>query len=97
MSHVAGWLGPGFGVGSAALAITLQPALLVPILVTGVALGGLPMLLITALALIAVLSSDPTRRDAAEKILDRLLTTLRPPKRATPTPRRGKKASAPDQ
>jgi hypothetical protein len=85
---VASWLGPGVGAGSAAVAVALQPGLLVPILVTGAALGGLPLLLIAILALVAVYSSDPCRRDAAEKILDRLLTTLRPREPATRTPRR---------
>jgi hypothetical protein len=85
VSAVTGWLGPGVGAGSAALAIALQPALLVPILVTGATLGGLPLLLITTLALVAVYSPDPVRRAAAEKILDRLLTTLRPQDTSTRT------------
>jgi hypothetical protein len=62
------------------LAIAVQPGLLVPVLTTVVALGGLPLLLITILALAAVYSSDPVRRAAAEKILARLLITLRPPR-----------------
>jgi hypothetical protein len=61
-----------------ALVVALQPPLLVPILVTVAALGGLPLLLIASLALVAVYSPDPSRRAAAEKILDRLLMTLRP-------------------
>ncbi len=88
---MAGWLGPGVGAGSAVLVVALQPALMVPILVTVAALGGLPLLLIATLALVAVYSPDPSRRDAAEKILDRLLTTLRPPKPAMRTPRRRRK------
>lgn len=88
MSAVAGWLGPGVGVGSAALAVALQPGLLGPILLTAAALGGLPLLLIATLALIAVYSPDPYRRNAAENILDRLLTTLRPREPAPRTPRR---------
>jgi hypothetical protein len=91
VNAVANWLGRGVGAGSAALAIALQPTLLAPILVTGAALGGLSLLLITTLALIAVCSPDPNRRADAEKILDRLLTTLRPHEIATPTPRRRKK------
>jgi hypothetical protein len=87
VNAVAGWLSPGVGAGSAALAVALQPA---PILVTGAALGGLPLFLITTLALIAICSPNPNRRAAAEKILDRLLTTLRPREVATPTPRRRK-------
>lgn len=70
MNAVAGWLAPGIGVGSAALAVTLQPGLLVPILVTGAALGGLPLLLIVTLALVVVYSREPSRRDAAERVLD---------------------------
>jgi hypothetical protein len=79
------------------LAIALQPALLIPILVTAAALGGLPLLLITALVFIAVYSPNPTRRLTAEKILDRLLTTLRPSEPATRTPRRRKKAPGSDK
>ncbi len=94
---MAGRLGPGVGAGGAALAVAMQPALLVPILVTGAALGSLPLLLITTLALIAVCSSDPNRRAAAEKILDRLLSTLRPQQVTTPVPRRPRKPSASDQ
>lgn len=94
---MAGWLGLSVGAGSAALTVALQPALLVPILVTGAALGSLPLLLIITLALIAVYSPDPSRRAAAEKILNRLLTTLRPPTSNTPTPRTRKKTSASSQ
>jgi hypothetical protein len=73
------------------LVVALQPALLVPILVTGAALGSLPLLLITMLALVAVYSRDPARREAAEKILDRLLITLRPQEASKRTrPRRRK-------
>lgn len=88
MSAVVGWLGPGIGAGSAVLAVALQPGLLGPILLTGATLGALPLLLITTLALVAVYSPDPSRRDAAEKVLDRLLTTLRPREPATRTRRR---------
>ena len=69
------------GVGAAggtAVAVAVQPTLLIPVLVTLTALGSLPLLLITTLALAAVYSADPNRRTAAEKVLDRLLTTLRP-------------------
>ena len=41
MSAVASWLGPSVGASGAALAVALQPMLLVPILVTGATLGGL--------------------------------------------------------
>jgi hypothetical protein len=88
VSAVASWLSSGVGAGSAALAVALQPGLLVPILVSGAALGGLPLLLIVTLALVAVYSPDPSRQDAAERILDRLLTTLRPRDPATRTPRK---------
>jgi hypothetical protein len=60
------------------VAVAVQPTLLVPVLVTLTALGGLPLLLVTIMALAAVYSTDPDRRIAAEKVLDRLLTTLRP-------------------
>jgi len=69
------------GVGAAggtAVAVAVQPTLLIPVLVTLTALSSLPLLLITTLALAAVYSADPNRRTAAEKVLDRLLTTLRP-------------------
>jgi len=69
------------GVGAAggtAVAVAVQPTLLIPVLVTLTALSSLPLLLITTLALAAVYSTDPNRRTAAEKVLDRLLTTLRP-------------------
>ncbi|MGB8993865.1 MAG: hypothetical protein WCC65_00945 [Pseudonocardiaceae bacterium] len=80
MSAVTIRLASGFGAGGAAVAVAVQPGLLVPVLTTVVALGGLPLLLITILALAAVYSSDPDRRAAAEKILAHLLTTLRPPR-----------------
>ena len=47
----------------------LQPGLVVPVV--------LVVLLIAAVALLAVCSRDPDQRAAAERILDRLLTTLR--------------------
>lgn len=65
MSVLTGWLGPGAGAGSAALVVALQSTMLVPILVTGAALCGLLLLRISALALVAVYSSDPDRRAAA--------------------------------
>ncbi|MGH3934999.1 MAG: hypothetical protein ACRDS1_08495 [Pseudonocardiaceae bacterium] len=64
--------------GGTAVAVAVQPALLIPILVMLTVLGSLPLLLITTLALVAVYSANPDRRTAAEKVLDRLLTTLRP-------------------
>jgi hypothetical protein len=80
------------------LVVALQPALLIPTLVTAAVLGGLPLLLITTLALIAVYSPDPARRIAAEKILDRLLITLRPSQPATRRTRREhKKTPGPDK
>ncbi len=96
MTAVAGWLVPGIGAGGAALAVAVQPTLLVPILMTGAALGGLPLLLICTLALVAVYSPDPSRRAAAEKILDRLLTTLRPGDASIRTRPPRKKTSASD-
>lgn len=64
----------------------LQPGLLGPVLVTGAALGGLPLLLIVTLAL--VFTRVPARQAAAERVLDRLLSTLRPRDPAPHTPRR---------
>lgn len=97
VSTVTRWLGRGVGTGSAVLAVAFQPALLLPILVTTATLGGLPLLLITTLAMIAVYSPDPVRRAAAEKILDRLLTTLRPSAPAIRTPRGRKKTHTSDK
>ena len=77
----------GVGAGGMALVAAAQPGLLVPVLLAVAVLGGLPLLLIAALALVAVYSHDPARRAAAEKILDRLLSALRPGERSTPTPR----------
>lgn len=54
MTTVVNWLSPAVGAGGAALAIAVQPALLVPILVTEAALGGLPLLLIAVRTLVAV-------------------------------------------
>jgi hypothetical protein len=76
------------------LAVALQPTLLGPILLTGATLGGVSLLLIFTLALAAVYSPDPVRRAAAENILDRLLSTLGPPRASTRTPRKRKNISA---
>ncbi|MGH3780814.1 MAG: hypothetical protein ACRDRO_09365 [Pseudonocardiaceae bacterium] len=94
MSAVASWLAPSVGAGGAATLVALQPTLLVPLLVTGVVVGVLPLLLIATLALVAVYSHDPVRRAAAEKILDRLLTTLRPQEPPLRAARRRKKTPA---
>jgi nitrate/nitrite transporter NarK len=64
--------------GGTAVVVAVQPTLLLPVLVMLTVLGALPLLLITTLALAAVYSTNPGRRRAAEKVLDRLLTTLRP-------------------
>ncbi len=72
-------LASGVGAGGTVLALFVQPTLLIPVLVTVAALGGLPLMLIATLALVAVYSRHSERRAAAEQILDRLLTTLRPP------------------
>ena len=89
---MTGWLHASIGTGGMVLAVALQPTLLVPILVTSATLGGLPLLLITALAMIAIYSPHQARRAAAEKILDRLLTTLRP-ESVTRAPRGRRKTS----
>lgn len=95
MSIVASRLISGFGAGSATLIVAAQPALLVPVLATVGALVGLPLLLIATLALVAVYARDPARRTAAEKILDRLLSALRPREPSTPAPRQRRKKSRP--
>ena len=65
------------------VAFAIKPAILGPGLVAIAVLGILPLFLISTLisilALVAVYSPDPARRRNAGKILDRLLTTLRPP------------------
>lgn len=81
MSAVASRLVSGVGAGGVALVAAVQPGLLVPVLLAAAVLGGLPLLLIATLALVAVYSRDPARRSAAEKILDRLLSALRPRER----------------
>jgi hypothetical protein len=90
---MASWLVSGVGAGSVVLVAAAQPGLLMPVLLAIVALGGLPLLLIITLALVAVYSRDPDRRDAAEKILDRLLSALCPQRSLTPTPRRRRRAN----
>jgi nitrate/nitrite transporter NarK len=86
-------LASGVGVGGTAVALSLQPALLVPVVAAVAALGGLPMLLITTLALVAVYSRRPDRRVAAENILDRLLTALRPPQSSKISGSKGRKTT----
>jgi nitrate/nitrite transporter NarK len=88
VSAVASRLVSGLGAGGAALVAAVQPDLLVPVVLAIAVLGGLPLLLIATLALVAVYSPDPARRTAAAKILDRLLSALRPREPSTPTPRR---------
>lgn len=61
--------------GSAAVAVAMQPALLIPVLVILTPFATLP-LLIPVLTLVVVYSPDPNRQDRAAKILDRLLTAL---------------------
>jgi hypothetical protein len=85
VSHVARWLAPGAGTMGWALVIAVQHATLGPVLLIVGVLGALPPLLtitlIVTLALVAVYSPHRTRRGAAEKILDRLLSVLiRPPR-----------------
>ena len=71
------WVASGAGaVGSAAAAVAVQPTLLIPVLVIVIPLATLP-LLITTLTLGAVYDPDPQRRAAAEKVLERLLVTVR--------------------
>lgn len=91
MSHVVKWLAPGVWVAGAALVTTVQRAAFEPALVLVGVLGGLPLLLTTTLiitlALVAVYSPHRTRRGAAEKILDRLLSALTRPPRSQRPPR----------
>jgi cell division protein FtsL len=68
------------------LVTAVRHAALGPVLVIVGVLGGLPLVLmitlIITLALVAVYSPHRTRRGAAERILDRLLSVLtRPPRR----------------
>jgi hypothetical protein len=58
----AEWLGPGVGAESVVLAVVLQPGLLVPILVTGAALGGLLLLSTLALIAVCIIRPEPARR-----------------------------------
>ena len=95
VSAVVSRLVSGVGAGSAALVAAVQPELLVAVLLAVAVLGGLPLLLITTLALVAVYSRDPVRRAAAEKILTRLLGALRPGVPSTPTPRRRRRTPPP--
>ncbi|MGH3911212.1 MAG: hypothetical protein ACRDRM_10325 [Pseudonocardiaceae bacterium] len=80
MSLVAGtpaWAASGAGaIGGAAAAVAMHPMLIVPVLAIVTSLATLP-LLIPVLTLVAVYSPDPNRQERAEKILNRLLTTLR--------------------
>lgn len=69
-------LASGVGLGGAMVLAAGQPAALGPVLVLLGVLGGLPLLLITLLALVAVFSAQRSRRGAAEKILDQLLSAL---------------------
>ncbi|MGH3695956.1 MAG: hypothetical protein ACRDRX_18515 [Pseudonocardiaceae bacterium] len=86
----------GVGTGGAALAAAVQPGLLMPIALVAAVLGGLPLLLIATLALVAVYSRDPDRRVTAEKILDRLLSALRPRELPAPARRRRRRDDPPE-
>ena len=87
LNIAVGSLASCIGVGSAAIIEALRPTLPTAMLLTVTAVGCLPLLLITALALIAVYSSDPVRRTAAERVLGRLLATLGRRKPSTRTNR----------
>ncbi len=75
VASVVAWLASG-AIGGTAVAVAAAPALLVPVLVITIPLATLP-LLITTLALVAVYDPKPARQAAAERVLDRLLVTLR--------------------
>lgn len=78
MTTKARWLASGVG-GSATLAVILHPTLLVPVLVVSAVLTtGVPILLVTTLGFVAALSHDSTRRHAAYKIINLLLTAPDP-------------------
>lgn len=77
---MANWLASSIGAAGTVVALAIKPALLDPVSVAVAILAILPLLLISTLALVAVYSPDPARRRNAGKILDRLLTTLRPPR-----------------
>jgi hypothetical protein len=72
---VARWLLGGVGVAGGVL-VTVQPTTWGPILVSRGVRGGLPLLLVITLALVAVFSPYRARRSVAEKILDQLLNVL---------------------
>lgn len=77
------WVASGVGaIGGTAAAVAVQPAVLMPVLVIVIPLAALP-LLIPVLALVALYSRDPGRQVRAEKILDRLLTTLQGGRQST--------------
>ncbi|MGH3885117.1 MAG: hypothetical protein ACRDSZ_00875 [Pseudonocardiaceae bacterium] len=92
---MASWLVSGVKAGGAALVAAVQPGLLMTVLLAIAVLGGLPLLLIVTLALAAVYSRDPARRTAAEKILDRLLSALRPREPSASTSQRRRRTSRP--
>lgn len=70
------WLAPGVGIAGAMLVTTGQPAVLGSVLLLAGVLGGLLLLLISMLVLVAVFSAHRGRRGAAEKILAQLLSAL---------------------
>lgn len=76
MSQVRKWLASGIGITGGMLVAAGQPAALGPVLLLLCVLGGLPLLLIIMLALVAVFSPHRARRGAAEKILAQLLSAL---------------------
>jgi hypothetical protein len=76
VSQVSKWLASGAGIAGGVLVAAGQPVGLGPILVIVGVLGGLPLLLIITLALVAVFSPHRARRGAAEKILTQLLSAL---------------------
>ena len=86
MSAVAGaltWVASGAGaLGGAVAAVSVHPVLLIPALTLLTPLAILP-LLIPVLALVALYSRKPDRQIRAEKILDRLLTTLQGGRQST--------------
>lgn len=68
------------GIAGGALVVTMQPTPFELILVIVSVLLSLPVLLIITLAWVAVYSTIKTRRGAAEKILELLLSALTRPR-----------------
>jgi hypothetical protein len=76
VSQMRRWLAPGVGIAGGLLVTTGQPAALGSVLLLAGVLGGLLLLLISMLVVVAVFSAHRVRRGTAEKILAQLLSAL---------------------